>query len=168
MSTLKSINVVHPSSATNNIVNDASGNVAIGNNLTVAGAGTVTGTLGVTGALTGSSTIADSIGNVRTVPLNIQVTSYSLSASDAGKLVRIAGGYNVATTNTLTEGQTITIFNNSASSITITQGTNVVMTLVGTANTGDRTLAQYGLCTLVCWRVSGPGVFLVATGGGLT
>ena len=37
MSTLKSINVIHPSSATNNIVNDASGNVAIGNNLTVAG-----------------------------------------------------------------------------------------------------------------------------------
>ena len=37
MSTLKSINVVHPSSAVNNIVNDASGNVAVGNNLTVAG-----------------------------------------------------------------------------------------------------------------------------------
>jgi hypothetical protein len=37
MSTLRTINVIHPSSATNNIVNDASGNVAIGNNLTVAG-----------------------------------------------------------------------------------------------------------------------------------
>jgi hypothetical protein len=38
MSTLKSINVVHPSSATNNIVNDSSGNVTVGNNLTVTGA----------------------------------------------------------------------------------------------------------------------------------
>jgi len=45
MSTLKSINVVHPSSATNNIVNDSSGNVAIGNNLTVAGTVTSTGTV---------------------------------------------------------------------------------------------------------------------------
>jgi hypothetical protein len=45
MSTLKSINVVHPSSAVNNIVNDASGNVAIGNNLTVAGTITSTGTV---------------------------------------------------------------------------------------------------------------------------
>jgi hypothetical protein len=45
MSTLKSINVIHPSSATNNIVNDASGNVAIGNNLTVAGTVTSTGTV---------------------------------------------------------------------------------------------------------------------------
>lgn len=37
MSTVKSINVMHPSGSTNNIVNDASGNVAVGNNLTVAG-----------------------------------------------------------------------------------------------------------------------------------
>ena len=44
MSTLKSINVQHPSSATINLVNDASGNVAIGANLTVAGNETVTGT----------------------------------------------------------------------------------------------------------------------------
>ena len=43
MSTLKSINVVHPSSAVNTIVNDASGNVAVGNNLTVAGTSTLTG-----------------------------------------------------------------------------------------------------------------------------
>ena len=36
MSTLKSINVIHPSGTTNNIVNDASGNVTIGGSLTVA------------------------------------------------------------------------------------------------------------------------------------
>ena len=43
MSTLKSINVIHPSGAVNNIVNDASGNVAVGNNLTVAGTLTASG-----------------------------------------------------------------------------------------------------------------------------
>jgi len=47
MSTLKAINVVHPSSATNNIVNDASGNVTIGNNLSVTGAATFTGAVNV-------------------------------------------------------------------------------------------------------------------------
>ena len=51
MSTLKSINVVHPSSAVNNIVNDASGNVAVGNNLTVAGTSTISGNETVTGTL---------------------------------------------------------------------------------------------------------------------
>jgi hypothetical protein len=35
MSTLKTINIIHPSGSTNNIVNDASGNVTVGNNLTV-------------------------------------------------------------------------------------------------------------------------------------
>jgi hypothetical protein len=35
MSTLKSINVIHPSGTTNNIVNDASGNVTVGNDLYV-------------------------------------------------------------------------------------------------------------------------------------
>jgi hypothetical protein len=49
MSTLKSINVVHPSSAVNNIVNDASGNVSVGNNLTVAGTATLTGATTVGG-----------------------------------------------------------------------------------------------------------------------
>jgi len=41
MSTLKSINVIHPSSAVNNIVNDASGNVAVGGTLTVGGVAAV-------------------------------------------------------------------------------------------------------------------------------
>jgi hypothetical protein len=38
MSTLKSINVIHPSGSTTNIVNDSSGNVTVGNDLTVTGA----------------------------------------------------------------------------------------------------------------------------------
>jgi hypothetical protein len=41
MSTIKSINVQHPSSATINIVNDASGNVAVGGTLTVGGVAAV-------------------------------------------------------------------------------------------------------------------------------
>jgi hypothetical protein len=45
MSTLKTINIIHPSGSTNNIVNDASGNVTVGNNLTVTG--TFTGSTGV-------------------------------------------------------------------------------------------------------------------------
>jgi hypothetical protein len=43
MSTLKTINIIHPSGSTNNIVNDASGNITVGNNLTVTGTATVGG-----------------------------------------------------------------------------------------------------------------------------
>ena len=45
MSTLKTVNVIHPSGVTNNIVNDASGNVTVGNNFTITG--TFTGSTGV-------------------------------------------------------------------------------------------------------------------------
>jgi hypothetical protein len=60
MSTLKTITILHPSSAVNNIVNDASGNVAIGNNLTVAGTSTISGNVAVGNNLTvaGTSTIS--------------------------------------------------------------------------------------------------------------
>jgi len=43
MSTAKVITILHPSSAVNNIVNDASGNVTLGNNLAVTGTLTVAG-----------------------------------------------------------------------------------------------------------------------------
>jgi hypothetical protein len=58
MSTLKSINVIHPSSAVNNIVNDASGNVAVGGALTVGGVAAVAvapGTAGNVLTSTGSA-----------------------------------------------------------------------------------------------------------------
>jgi hypothetical protein len=49
MSTIKTINVVHPSSATNNIVTDSSGNVAIGGTLTVSGVSAVAVAPGTSG-----------------------------------------------------------------------------------------------------------------------
>ena len=101
MSTLKSINVVHPSSATNNIVNDASGNVAIGNNLTVAGTGSVTGTLGVTGnttlgsysetvvaigTVTTANTLSLATGTVQTATLTASTAcTFTMPTATAGK-----------------------------------------------------------------------------------
>jgi hypothetical protein len=61
-------------------------------------------------------------------------------------------------------GDTVTIYNDSASSQTITQGASVTMYLVGTATTGNRTLAQRGLCTVLCVASN----TFVVTGGGLT
>ena len=44
----------------------------------------------------------------------------------------------------------MSIYNNSASDQTITQGTSVTLRQAGTANTGNRTLAQRGICTVLC------------------
>ena len=57
MSTLKTINVVHPSGTINNIVNDASGNVTVGNNITVTGTGSVAGNMSFNSGY-GSSAVA--------------------------------------------------------------------------------------------------------------
>jgi hypothetical protein len=61
MSTLKAINVVHPSGSVTNIVNDNLGNITVGNNLTVAG--TLTGSTGVMNIGSGQ-VYKDSSGNV--------------------------------------------------------------------------------------------------------
>ena len=153
MSTIKYINGIHPSGSTTNIVNDSSGNVTVGNNLTV------------TGTFTGSSTVSDSIGNVRTVPINSQTSAYNVASTDAGKFISITtGGVSVLTTTAFTAGQSVSIYNNSGSNQTITQGASVTIRQVGTANTGNRTLAQYGLCTLFCVASN----TYVITGGGVT
>jgi hypothetical protein len=141
MGTLKTINVVHPSSGTNNLVLDSSGNVTGGNNL------------------------SDAKGEVRTVPANSQTAAYNIASTDAGKFISITtGGVSVLTSSALTAGQSVSIYNNSGSSQTITQGASVTMYLVGTATTGNRTLAQRGLCTIFC---VGSNTYVI-TGGGLT
>lgn len=127
---------------------------------------TITGTTITAGSsVTATTTVVDSIGEVRTVPVNSQTGAYNLASTDAGKFISITtGGVSVLTTSAFTVGQSVSIYNNSGSSQTITQGTSVTLRQVGTANTGNRTLAQYGLCTLLCVASN----TYVITGGGVT
>lgn len=94
--------------------------------------------------------ISDAIGNVRNVPQNSQTTAYVLVASDNGKHISITTGGVTVPSGIFAVGQTVTIVNNSGTSQTITQGGSVTMRQAGTANTGNRTLAQYGICTILC------------------
>jgi hypothetical protein len=111
-----------------------------------------------------SGVIKDSKGDVRAVPQNAQTAAYTLVASDAGKHISITTGGVTVPASVFSIGDTITIYNNSASNQTITQGASVTMYQVGTANTGNRTLAQRGLATLICVASN----TFVITGGGLT
>jgi len=90
-------------------------------------------------------------------------TSYTLTASDIGTLVTTDSAVTVDQ-DIFTSGDAITIYNDSTSNITITQGTNVTFYLAGTATTGSRTLAQRGVCTVLCVASN---TFAVS-GGGLT
>jgi hypothetical protein len=114
--------------------------------------------------VTASSAVTDSLGNVRTIVQNSQVTGYTLVATDSGKHVSITTGGVTVPASVLSAGQAVTIYNNSGSNQTLTQGAGVTMYLAGTATTGNRTLAQRGLATVLC---TGTNAFVIA-GGGLT
>jgi hypothetical protein len=119
---------------------------------------------GTTAAAGTFTTVTDSKGELRRVPQNAQTSAYVLVAGDAGKHISITTGGVTVNSGIFSTGDTITIYNNSGSNQTITQGTSVTIRQVGTANTGNRTLAQYGLCTLLCVASN----TFVITGGGVS
>ena len=52
--------------------------------------------------------------------------------------------------NVFSAGNAVTVYNNSGSSFSILQGSGVTMYLSGTTSTGNRTLHQRGMATIVC------------------
>jgi collagen type VII alpha len=116
-----------------------------------------------TGGIT-SADLVDAVG-YKGLPQNSQTASYTLALSDMGKMVNTTTGGVVIPANASVAfpiGSAISIFNNSGSSQTISITTDTIR-LAGTATTGSRTLAQYGLATCVkvaatTWVVSGAGV----------
>ena len=97
----------------------------------------------------------------RAVP---SLTYAATAATDSvGKCYAATAGVTVPSA-TFAAGDSFSIYNNSASAITITQGSSLTLRQVGTANTGNRTLAARGLATV--WFVGANEA--VITGGGLT
>lgn len=107
----------------------------------------------------------DSNGNLRDIPGNTQAGAYTLVALDRGKHIRTNSNVTVPS-GVFATGQAITIFNDSASPITVLQGGSSTLRLAGTSTTGHRTLAQYGICTVLC--IDGAGSAFVISGAGLT
>ena len=131
-------------------------------NMVLSASPTLTGTL--TGAVANFTTLSDTLGDVRTIVQNTQSGAYVLLVGDSGKHISISTGGVTIPASVFSAGQAVTIYNNSASSQTLTQGTSVTLRLAGTATTGNRTLAQYGVATVLC---VGSNTFVIS-GGGLT
>jgi hypothetical protein len=66
--------------------------------------------------------------------------------------------------NVFTAGDALSIYNNSASAVTVEQGSGLTLRQAGTTNTGNRTLAARGLSTV--WFISTTEA--VISGAGLT
>lgn len=98
-----------------------------------------------------------------TIPVTAQSAAYTLQASDNGGLISITIGGVTVPSGIFTTGMNVTIYNNSVSTQTITQSGLVTMYLAGTSNTGNRTLTQYGLATIICVSTN----IFVITGSGV-
>lgn len=115
-----------------------------------------------TATLTVTGTINDSLENVRSLPIDAKTTTYTLASADNGKIISSNAGVTVNGA-LLVANQNFTIYNNSAASITITSGTGATMYLAGTATTGNRTLSQRGIASIICvaantFVISGSGL----------
>jgi hypothetical protein len=153
--------------------------IADGKTLTASNSITIAGTDGKTASFSNSITFAGTDSTTMTFPatsssigyLNIpqvtKSTSYTpTDTSDVGKHISTNSGVTV-NASIYSAGDVFTIYNNSSSSITITAGASVTFRLAGTATTGPRTLAQYGVATLLCVTGGATPTFVVS-GGGVT
>jgi hypothetical protein len=140
--------------------------------------GTVTATT-FAGSLTGNANTATTLQTARSIngisfngssdivigniPQNARTSAYTLVSSDAGKHISITTGGVTVPSGVFSIGDAISIYNNSNSDQTITQGSSVTLREAGSTATGTRTLARYGLCTVLCvssnvFVVTGVGV----------
>lgn len=144
--------------------------------------GNVTGNLtgNVTGNVTGNADTATTLQTARNIngtsfngsadvvigkiPQNSQTSAYTLVAADAGKHINITTGGVTVPSGVFSTGDAVSIYNDSSSDQTITQGSSVTLRQAGTANTGNRTLSQYGICTVLCVASNE----FVITGAGVT
>ena len=109
-----------------------------------------TGDITITAGTLVTGTVEDSKGDVRRIPQNWQTSAYTLVASDAGKHVGCNGNVTVpASVFHSPGGDAVTILNHGTSDITITQGTGLTMYNSADAATGNRTLAQKGMATIL-------------------
>jgi len=108
--------------------------------------------------------LADAVG-YKGLPQNNQTSGYTLALSDMGKHISITtGGVTIPANGAVAFpiGAAITIFNNSGTPQNIGITTDMLRQ-AGTANTGSRTLAQYGVATVLkvtstVWVISGAGL----------
>jgi hypothetical protein len=128
--------------------------------------GTIAGSTAIntSGSITTTGVITDGVGNIRRIPQNAQTASYTLVLTDVGKHVSITTGGITLPASIFSTGDNVTLFNNSASNQTITQGSGVTLRAGGSTATGNRTLGAYGVATILCVAAD----TFVITGTGLT
>ena len=98
--------------------------------------------------VTVTGTVSDTNGNVRQVPLTTKTSSYTAVASDAGKVIYISTGGVTLNNSVFSQGDMLTIINNSGSDQTITRGSGLTLYFTADGTSASRTLAGRGMATV--------------------
>ena len=102
-------------------------------------------TINSSGTATFTGAVLDYKGNVRSVPLNTQASTYTLIATDAGKAILASNTISISD-GVFGAGDVVTIINNTNGDIAINKGSVLYNTADGT--NGNRTLATRGIATI--------------------
>ena len=140
MSTAKVVTILHPSSAVNNIVNDASGNVAVGGTLSVGGVANALGVPSTSGnVLTSNGTAwvssAPSSGGtpsaIGQIPFSTNGTTYTATQKIVqGTAVASTSGTSIDFTSIPSWVKRVTVMMNGVS----TNGTSLVQVQIGSGS----------------------------------
>jgi hypothetical protein len=102
----------------------------------------------------------------RNIPQNAQTSAYVAAIGDVGEHISITTGGVTVNASVFSAGDVFTIYNDSGSSQNITAGSGVTFRLAGTATSGTpRTVAQYGLATVLCVTGGASPVFVLSGAG---
>ena len=104
--------------------------------------------------------VTDAIANIPSVPKSV---AYTVTAADKGASIDTTTSVTIPA-SVFAVGDVIVVTNTSATNSTITPAAGVTIRLAGTASTGARTLAGYGVAT---FRMVSNNVWF-ASGAGLT
>lgn len=111
-------------------------------------------------ALTGTATVNGVEIGFRNIPR--RTTSGTAVVGDRAGCVAVTSGFTIPA-SVFSAGDAVSLYNDSASPVTVTQGAGLTLRLAGSSTTGNRTLAARGLCTI--WFnsateaiISGPGL----------
>lgn len=136
--------------ATFNVTGNVSGNAGtVTNGVYLTATQTLTNKT-ITG-LASASTVNDSAGTGYTIGYRKfpQSTNTTVAASDVNKHLYV-GATTTVPSGVFTAGDNFIVVNSTSGSITITQGAGTTLRLAGSATTGSRTLAAYGVANVLC------------------
>jgi hypothetical protein len=118
------------------------------NGLSLSGTVSTSGNITLGGSVTSVATTATIDGvtiGFRSIPRS--TTSGTAVVGDVGRCIAVTAGITIPNA-TFAAGDAVSIYNNSASAVTITQGASLTLRQAGTTNTGNRTLDARGMATI--------------------